>query len=177
MLSGSSVRVICSIRCQVSRYSPISWMPIVPWMSVAHWCACRPSATVQALRRRLGTQAYRCGVISEIERPSIHLSSQKRVRWPLPTIVLVEAKKKSRSSFVNCKPRPLHALLLSVRLSHCQRVRRARPVRSRSWDCQAAERDRPAYSAPVYVAMFLLEYRYNQHEPRNTNQKKILVLS
>ncbi|VAH13119.1 unnamed protein product [Triticum turgidum subsp. durum] len=96
-------------------------MPTVPWMSCAHRLAWSPLATVLSLRRRSGMHVYRSGMISWMERPPIHRSSQKRTCMPFPTSMVVEAKKNARSSGVNCKSRPAHALVLSVRLNQSQR--------------------------------------------------------
>lgn len=52
---------------------------------------------------------------------------------PFPSAIEVEAKKKSRSSAVNSRSRPLQARMLSVRLSHCHLTHSARPVPSRFW--------------------------------------------
>ncbi|VAH01148.1 unnamed protein product [Triticum turgidum subsp. durum] len=119
--SGSEERVAQSIMCQSCWYCPISWMPTVPWMSCAYWLAWSPSATVLNLRRRSGMRAYRSGVISWMERPPMHRSSQKRTCMAFPTYMVVEAKNNARSSAVNCKSRPAHALVLSVRLNQSQR--------------------------------------------------------
>jgi hypothetical protein len=50
--SGSSSSMICWSIPQICKYWPISWIPIVPVMSLAQWLSASPSATV-LLRRRL----------------------------------------------------------------------------------------------------------------------------
>ena len=86
-------------------------MPTTSWMSRAQRCPGKPSATVVAFLLLLGTQECRRGAISRTERPPIHLSSQNRARWPLPIVMVVEARKSARSSGANCRSRPFQALL------------------------------------------------------------------
>lgn len=80
-----------------------------------------------------GIVAYRRGAILVTEHPSIQRSSQNKAWCSFPSCMVVEARKKARSSALNCRLRPPQALALSVRLNQSQRMRSARPVRSRSW--------------------------------------------
>jgi hypothetical protein len=85
------------------------------------------------LCRRLGMQAYSCDTSSRTDRPLIQRSSQNLLDRPLPRAMVVDVKKRSFSLAENWRSRPVHALLLSVLLSHCHRKRSANPVRSRFW--------------------------------------------
>jgi hypothetical protein len=52
-LSGSVVNTVCSISLQIFRYCPISWIPIIPWMSWAQLFACRPSLKCESGNQQL----------------------------------------------------------------------------------------------------------------------------
>lgn len=97
-------------------------------------------------------QAYRSGAISATARPLIHRSSQNRARWPLPTVVVVDAKKNARSSRENCKSRPLQALPSSTWLSQSQRVRRESGA-LKVVDAKAAKGNRPTNAPPIHMAV------------------------
>jgi hypothetical protein len=74
----------------------------------------------------------RVGVLSPTEHPSINRSSQNRVLWPLPTVMVAEAKNVC-SLFLNHRTSLLHARLSSTWPSQSQSVGTMRLVRSKSW--------------------------------------------
>jgi hypothetical protein len=90
------------------------------------------SCTVRTFLRRLGTSAYTSNVISWMDLPSTHRSSQKRADSPLPTTIEVDAAKMSSSTFENYMSNPRHALRGSVRILHSQRTLRLVAIRARS---------------------------------------------
>lgn len=67
--------------------------PRAPWISRIQRLSVRASQTVRVFRRRFGTRRWRSEASSEIAWPSIHRSSQNWAVAPLPTTILVEAKK------------------------------------------------------------------------------------
>jgi hypothetical protein len=114
-LSGSVFRRKCDIVGQICRN----------WSSASSWslpCSGQDQllvsslwATVTDLRRRLLTKLKTADAISMMALPSIHRSVQKRLVFPSPTAMRMDAKNMSYSLVLNCRSNPIHGLVASVR--------------------------------------------------------------
>jgi hypothetical protein len=78
------------------------------------------------------TESKASGAISSTPRPRIHLSCQKRILDPSPTSSLARLRKTARALGSWVRLRPCQGRLSSVRRSHSQRTRSAKPWSLRS---------------------------------------------
>ena len=115
-------------RSQRSRYSTSSPIDEAPLISKIQRCSVRASATVRFLIVFLATKECKRGATSIMRYPCSHLSSQKSVRVPSPTSVIMAIAKKALTCSGTWIGNMLHGRWGSVLCSHSQHIRSAHPM-------------------------------------------------